>query len=129
MTNIILFIYIFIEIWPFKTKKLSNSCFHCGLDCEQDSLFFDDKIFCCNGCKTVYQIFSDNNLTSYYDLDKNPGITPKEIRGKYDILENQKIVEKTIPNKYRTMMPKGSKMEPKCGPKVFKNPPTLGRAF
>ncbi|WP_456868241.1 heavy metal translocating P-type ATPase [Galbibacter sp. BG1] len=75
---------------------MSNSCFHCGLDCEQDSLFFDDKIFCCNGCKTVYQIFSDNNLTSYYDLDKNPGITPKEIRGKYDILENQKIVESLL---------------------------------
>lgn len=75
---------------------MNDSCFHCGLDCEQDSLFFDDKIFCCNGCKTVYQIFSDNNLTSYYDLEKNPGITPKEIRGKYDILENQKIVESLL---------------------------------
>lgn len=75
---------------------MRDSCFHCGLDCEQDSLVFDDKIFCCNGCKTVYAIFSENNLTSYYDLEKTPGTTPTQIQGKYDFLENEKIVKSLV---------------------------------
>src|SRR5690606_7762631 len=31
-----------------------------------------------------------------YDLEKSPGISPKEIAGKYDFLENQAIVGKLL---------------------------------
>ena len=42
-----------------------QSCFHCGLTIEQnEEIDFDDKKFCCTGCKTVYEIFSSNDLTS-----------------------------------------------------------------
>jgi Cu+-exporting ATPase len=70
------------------------SCFHCGDDCNSSVIQFDDKSFCCNGCKTVYEIFSENNLTCYYDLQASPGAIPKEIRGKYDFLSQENIVEK-----------------------------------
>lgn len=73
-----------------------RTCFHCGLDCESYPISFDSKSFCCNGCKTVYEIFSINDLTSYYDLQNAPGATPKEIEGKYDFLNNEKIVEKLL---------------------------------
>ena len=73
-----------------------KTCFHCGLDCESSPISFDDKSFCCNGCKTVYEIFSINDLTCYYDLQNAPGATPKEIIGKYDFLDNDKIVEKLL---------------------------------
>ena len=73
-----------------------NSCFHCGLDTTSTLILFDDKSFCCNGCKTVYEIFSSNDLTSYYDLQDAPGATPKEIEGKYDFLDNTKIVDKLL---------------------------------
>ena len=73
-----------------------NSCFHCGLDATSTLITFDNKPFCCNGCKTVYEIFSSNDLTCYYDLQKAPGATPKEIEGKYDFLDNPKIVEKLL---------------------------------
>jgi P-type Cu+ transporter len=73
-----------------------KTCFHCGLDCESSPISFDSKSFCCNGCKTVYEIFSVNDLTSYYDLQNAPGATPKEIEGKYDFLNNEKIVEKLL---------------------------------
>jgi len=73
-----------------------KTCFHCGLDCNSSLVSFDDKSFCCNGCKTVYEIFTVNDLTCYYDLQNAPGATPKEIEGKYDFLDNDKIVEKLL---------------------------------
>src|SRR5690606_3201871 len=75
----------------------SNHCFHCGDGfSERDRIVFDGKSFCCIGCKTVYEIFSENDLTSYYDLEKSPGATPQEIQGKYDYLDNEKIVDKLL---------------------------------
>jgi Cu+-exporting ATPase len=69
-------------------------CFHCGDDCNAAIITFDDKNFCCNGCKTVYEIFSENELTCYYDLQSSPGAIPKEIQGKYDFLSQENIIEK-----------------------------------
>jgi Cu+-exporting ATPase len=85
--------------------KVQN-CFHCGLDIiEKEHLseselakqiFFDDKLFCCNGCKTVYEIFSLNDMSCYYDFEKSPGATPQDIKGKYDFLDNEGIVAKLL---------------------------------
>ena len=71
-------------------------CYHCGNICDNESITIEDKFFCCNGCKTVYEIFSQNDLTCYYDFEQNPGAIPEEIQGKYDFLNNQKIVDKLI---------------------------------
>ncbi len=71
----------------------SKKCYHCNDECT-NVLHFDDKNFCCNGCKTVYEIFSSNNLSYYYDLQSGAGSTPKIIEGKYDFLDTKKIVEK-----------------------------------
>ncbi|QBN18264.1 heavy metal translocating P-type ATPase [Flavobacterium nackdongense] len=74
-----------------------NSCFHCGLEiAKSEEIFFDDKSFCCQGCKTVYEIFSQNDLSCYYDFEKSPGATPLDISGKYDFLDNEAIVSKLL---------------------------------
>ncbi|TXG35229.1 heavy metal translocating P-type ATPase [Seonamhaeicola maritimus] len=73
-----------------------KTCFHCGLDATSSEILYDDKSFCCNGCKTVYEIFSANDLTCYYDLQNAPGATPKEVAGKYNFLENDKIVDQLL---------------------------------
>lgn len=74
-----------------------ENCFHCGLDIEKaDEIHFDAKIFCCNGCKTVYEIFSTNDLSCYYDFEQSPGATPLDIAGKYDFLDNPTIVSKLL---------------------------------
>jgi Cu+-exporting ATPase len=73
-----------------------HACFHCGLDASTQDIIYDDKSFCCEGCKTVYQIFSENDLTCYYDLQTAPGATPKDIEGKYNFLENTKIIEQLL---------------------------------
>jgi len=71
-------------------------CYHCGLDCGKGPVEFNDKCFCCNGCKTVYEILNQNELSCYYDLEQNPGTIPKEIQGKFDYLDNQEIVDKLL---------------------------------
>lgn len=75
----------------------TTNCFHCGLDINKaDEIVFDQKNFCCNGCKTVYEIFSVNDLGCYYDFEQSPGATPLDIKGKYDFLDNQQIVDKLL---------------------------------
>jgi len=74
----------------------SESCYHCGLDCGKNPVKFNEKCFCCNGCKTVYEILNANELGCYYDLENNPGTIPSEIKGKYAYLENEEIVNKLL---------------------------------
>lgn len=73
-----------------------NNCYHCGEDCSVTPIFFDEKIFCCNGCQTVYDIFSSNNLSYYYDLQAAAGASPKVVEGKYDFLDDAAIIERLI---------------------------------
>ncbi|MEW7290010.1 heavy metal translocating P-type ATPase [Aquimarina sp. 2304DJ70-9] len=73
-----------------------STCFHCGNDCGKTIINFDQKTFCCNGCKTVYDIFSSHDLSCYYDLQSAPGAIPEEIKGKYDYLDTTAIAEKLI---------------------------------
>lgn len=75
----------------------NKNCFHCGLDIvKSEEIIFDEKKFCCNGCKTVYEIFSVNDMTCYYDFQNSPGATPLDNNGKYDFLENESIVSKLL---------------------------------
>lgn len=75
----------------------TQNCFHCGNDIvKTEEILFEDKSFCCLGCKTVYEIFSQNDLTSYYDFEKAPGATPQEVHGKYDFLDNREIVSRLL---------------------------------
>ncbi len=77
-------------------SMIQSICFHCGNHCDKTIINFDHKTFCCNGCKTVYDIFSSNDLSCYYDLQSTPGAIPKEIEGKYDYLDNTAITERLI---------------------------------
>ena len=81
----------------------AENCFHCGNEIlKKDEIVFDEKKFCCNGCKTVYEIFSQNDLTCYYDFQAAPGATPQDIQGKYDFLDNEEIVTKLLEFQERT---------------------------
>ncbi|QYJ67542.1 heavy metal translocating P-type ATPase [Flavobacterium litorale] len=75
----------------------TKNCFHCGLTVKvNEEIIFDEKSFCCNGCKTVYEIFNANGLSCYYDFENAPGATPQDIKGKYDFLDNETIVTKLL---------------------------------
>jgi Cu+-exporting ATPase len=78
------------------TTKETISCYHCGDECEDDQINFDNRSFCCKGCKTVYQIFTENDLDQYYEIQQTPGITPTFISNKYNFLDNEDIVTKLL---------------------------------
>jgi Cu+-exporting ATPase len=70
-------------------------CFHCGEDCNEKSVAIQNKHFCCDGCKTVYQILNQSGLCDYYEISKNPGINQKiKVReSKYSFLDDEKVIE------------------------------------
>ncbi len=68
-------------------------CYHCGEDCGPNPVMYDDKPFCCYGCRTVYEILSGSDACEYYNIDQFPGIRIKtqEIGNKYAYLDNEEI--------------------------------------
>ncbi len=74
-------------------KSYKISCYHCGEDCGKHPAIFDDKPFCCFGCKTVYEILKESDACEYYNIEKNPGIRIKEaeIGQKYAYLDHEEI--------------------------------------
>lgn len=76
---------------------VTANCFHCGNEIDKkEEVVFDEKKFCCVGCKTVYEIFSQNDLSCYYDFQASPGATPQDINGKYEFLDDEKIIDKLL---------------------------------
>lgn len=73
-----------------------ENCYHCGDPCADKTIEHQNKFFCCNGCKTVFEILHENDLTYYYDLQANPGKTPLEIEGRFDFLNNQNILDQLL---------------------------------
>lgn len=55
---------------------LTNTvCYHCGNECKDERIAYDEHDFCCTGCKSVYELLSQNSLCEYYNLQSNPGTT------------------------------------------------------
>jgi P-type Cu+ transporter len=73
-------------------------CYHCGQDCLQDKVLFEDKNFCCQGCKTVYEILAQNDLCEYYSIDHTPGTSLKNAfhSQKYAYLDDEATADKLL---------------------------------
>ncbi|MCG6186590.1 heavy metal translocating P-type ATPase [Maribellus maritimus] len=78
--------------------ETNNNCIHCGADCGKTPVTWNDKKFCCNGCKTVYQLLNENKLYNYYQLEESPGIKVEttEFGNKYAFLDNEEVKQKLI---------------------------------
>ncbi len=73
-------------------------CIHCGEDCGNHPVMWDDKPFCCHGCSTVYQILNKNQLDKYYEIQPMAGIKVEKIEtgNKYAYLDHEEIQEKLL---------------------------------
>jgi P-type Cu+ transporter len=80
-----------------ESKQISK-CYHCGEDCVDSTIYFDKKEFCCEGCKTVYDLLSENNLCEYYDLNSKPGTSLKTgaRQNKFDYLDDPQVQQQII---------------------------------
>jgi Cu+-exporting ATPase len=80
-----------------KTPKTKATCYHCGDFCVENEIQVADKTFCCYGCKNVFTLLTDNNLTSYYTIEKTPGKSLKQsIGNKFAYLDDPNIQTKII---------------------------------
>lgn len=77
--------------------EVTTTCFHCGEKIEKQ-IIFDDKKFCCIGCKSVYQLLSKNDLCEYYHINEKPGqqLNHKVNFKQYEILDNPETTNKLI---------------------------------
>ncbi|HGY54160.1 MAG TPA: HAD family hydrolase [Caldithrix abyssi] len=87
-----------VKTLRLKQSKKQETCYHCGDPCANSGISVGNKCFCCNGCKLVYELLEENNLCQYYDLQTNPGISPKEagVSTKYKYLEDESVRSKLI---------------------------------
>ncbi|KAF0151904.1 MAG: Cation transport ATPase [Ignavibacteria bacterium] len=77
--------------------ETKENCYHCGDECPDNSIRLIEKVFCCNGCKTVFELLDENNLCNYYSIDKNPGTTRKyHTKRNYDFLDDADLRQKLI---------------------------------
>lgn len=73
-------------------------CYHCGEDCKQSKIHLQEKKFCCEGCKLVYELLNENNLCTYYNLNETPGIVQKiKVReDKFAFLDDENIQKQLV---------------------------------
>lgn len=74
------------------------TCAHCGDDCTDSSAQPGTAVFCCTGCKTVYQLLNQQGLCDYYALNKQPG-TPQRTpvrKDKFAFLDDDAIGQQLI---------------------------------
>ncbi|MBS1687717.1 MAG: heavy metal translocating P-type ATPase metal-binding domain-containing protein, partial [Bacteroidetes bacterium] len=78
-----------------KPIKQETLCYHCGTPCITNNIAIEKKIFCCEGCKLVYEILNENGLCDYYKIQSHPGLSQiKPIRNdKYAYLDNEDIAK------------------------------------
>lgn len=83
---------------PKNPAVQKHSCFHCHDQCPDDRLHLDDKYFCCDGCKMVYEILNTHDLCEYYNLDAKPGQTLKNQRDAraYAYLDDADVQDKLL---------------------------------
>lgn len=54
-----------------------QQCYHCGEDCQTAEIHLEEKVFCCEGCKMVFEILNSNDLCQYYQIENQPGTSLK----------------------------------------------------
>lgn len=84
---------------PIQSPPDQTVCYHCGEHCDHQDIHIEDKIFCCEGCKMVYEILNENDMCTYYDLENNKaGISLKSGKNvsEYEVLDDIDVQKRLI---------------------------------
>lgn len=77
--------------------KEHTQCYHCSEPLPSTPIAFDEKKFCCEGCRTVYEILNTNGLCQYYSIADQAGIS---LRGKhkeeYAFLDDPEVLKRLV---------------------------------
>lgn len=78
-------------------KTDQPACFHCGETCADDHFVLHDKHFCCQGCQTVFELLTENQLDRFYDQRDRFSARQKEAhRERFLALDQPQIVEQLL---------------------------------
>lgn len=76
---------------------MRSDCKHCGEVCENDYFRIGEDLFCCLGCKTVYEIIHAHQLDNFYEINSSPGIKPEKANPhKFDFLDAPNVQESLL---------------------------------
>lgn len=75
------------------TPETVTSCFHCGEECREEIIEHKEHTFCCEGCRTVFDLLDENGLCTYYDMERGPGVQMlrTEVGDRFAFLELEDI--------------------------------------
>ena len=78
--------------------QTATACYHCGEPCKEKLIEAHDKAFCCEGCKSVFEILNKTGMCDYYSLTNHPGASQKiKVRAdKFSFLDDSAIVKALI---------------------------------
>jgi len=72
-------------------------CAHCGDPCSSNAVHHEGHVFCCAGCRSVFEIVQSNNLCTYYTLDEASGVSMKGARADaYEALDTEEIARQFV---------------------------------
>lgn len=78
-------------------EAVKTTCYHCGDSCPGSTIQVEDKVFCCEGCKMVFEILQEKDLCKYYDIQQTPGISLKGRRQEqYAYLDDSEVIAKLV---------------------------------
>jgi Cu+-exporting ATPase len=79
------------------TREKIN-CYHCGELCPNSEIHSGENVFCCNGCKLVYELLKEKDLCAYYSISQTPGSSQLEsgVSSKYHYLDDETVVRQLI---------------------------------
>jgi len=73
-------------------------CCHCGSLPWAGAVVSEGKVFCCQGCRTVFELLAENGLGDFYRLGKQPGvqIKTKTKVGDFKFLDDPTVRERLV---------------------------------
>jgi P-type Cu+ transporter len=76
-------------------------CIHCGDYCKDETISNEDGVFCCTGCKFVYELLDGKEESGLYEELKKTGIKPGKVKkNEFSFLDDKSILEKFIQFKH-----------------------------
>jgi Cu+-exporting ATPase len=80
------------------TTPTLTSCYHCGEDCKDEEIHFKEHAFCCEGCRTVFDLLDQNGMCTYYDMEGGPGaqMLRLELGNRFAFLDLEDIKQQLV---------------------------------
>lgn len=79
------------------SEQKTTTCYHCHDTCNDTHISIGDKYFCCQGCKSVYQLLNENDMCDYYAMNEKAGVKQVAVRAdKFSFLDSPAIAQKLI---------------------------------